>query len=146
MKKNICISSDAQLCLTLCNPMDCSLPGSSVWDFPGQITGVSSHFLLQGIFLTQGSNTCLLRLLHWQADSLPLNHLGSPYMGCIWNHYAVHLKHCGTTILIIVMIIKLTKNVHFTNLSPLWFLFTFVENLVTTEWENNKIIYLIFTV
>ena len=28
-----------------------------------------SHFLLQGIFLTQGSNP---RLLHWQADSLPL--------------------------------------------------------------------------
>ena len=33
------------------------------------------HFLLQGIFLTQGSN---LHLLHWQANSLPLGHLGSP--------------------------------------------------------------------
>ena len=30
------------------------------------------HFLLQGIFLTQGSN---LSLLQWQADSLPLSHL-----------------------------------------------------------------------
>ena len=30
------------------------------------------HFLLQGIFLTQGSNLCLL---HWQADSLPLRQL-----------------------------------------------------------------------
>ena len=29
-------------------------------------------FLLQGIFPTQGSNMCLLSLLHWQADSLPL--------------------------------------------------------------------------
>ena len=29
--------------------------------------------------------------------------------------------------------INLTKNIHFTNLSPLSFLFTFVENLVTTE-------------
>ena len=36
------------------------------------------HFLLQGIFLTQGLNSRLLRLLHWQADSLPLSHLGSP--------------------------------------------------------------------
>ena len=36
------------------------------------------HFLLQGIFLTQGSNSCLLCLLHWQMDSLPLHHLGSP--------------------------------------------------------------------
>ena len=33
------------------------------------------HFLLQGIFPTQGSNPCLL---HWQADSLPLSHLESP--------------------------------------------------------------------
>ena len=32
----------------------------------------SSHSLLQGIFPTQGSNLCLLHLLHWQADSLPL--------------------------------------------------------------------------
>ena len=35
------------------------------------------HFLLQGIFLTQGSNSHLLCLLHWQADSLPLSHLES---------------------------------------------------------------------
>ena len=35
-------------------------------------TGVGCHFLLQGIFLTQRSNPCLLYLLHWQAGSLPL--------------------------------------------------------------------------
>ena len=34
-------------------------------------TGVGCHFLLQGIFLTQGSNLCLL---NWQADSLSLSH------------------------------------------------------------------------
>jgi len=34
-------------------------------------------FLLQGLFLTQASNPCLLHLLIWQADSLPLCHLGS---------------------------------------------------------------------
>ena len=34
-------------------------------------TGVGCHFLLQGIFPTQGSNLHLLGLLHWQADSLP---------------------------------------------------------------------------
>ena len=33
--------------------------------------------LLQGIFLTQGSNPCLWHLLHWQAGSFPLSHLGS---------------------------------------------------------------------
>ena len=31
-----------------------------------------------GIFLTQGSNSCLLGLLHWQEDSLPLRHRGGP--------------------------------------------------------------------
>ena len=38
----------------------------SGWPFP------------QGILLTQGLNLCLLHLLHWQADSLLLSHLGSP--------------------------------------------------------------------
>ena len=60
----------AVLCLvaqsgpTLCDPMDCSPPGSSVHaDSPGKDTGVGWHALLQGIFLTQGSNLCLLSLL-----------------------------------------------------------------------------------
>ena len=47
--------------------------------FPGKNIGVGCHFLLQGIFPTQGSNLRLLCLLHWQADSLPLHHLESPY-------------------------------------------------------------------
>ena len=42
------------------------------WDYPGKNTEVICHFLLQGIFSTQGLNPCLLHLLHWQADSLPL--------------------------------------------------------------------------
>ena len=48
------------------------------WDyFPVKNTGVGCHFLLQGMFLTQGLNAYLLCLLLWQADSLPLNHLES---------------------------------------------------------------------
>ena len=47
------------------------------WNFPCKNTGASCHFLLQGIFPTQGPNQCLLRLLHWQAGSLALHHLGS---------------------------------------------------------------------
>ena len=44
-----------QSCPTLCNPMDCSLPGSSVHgDSPGKNTGVGCHDLLQEIFPTQG--------------------------------------------------------------------------------------------
>ena len=41
------------------------------WGSPGKNTGLGCHALLQGIFLTQESNPCLLHLLHWQADSLP---------------------------------------------------------------------------
>ena len=68
----LCVCAKSlQLFPTLCDPMDCTLPGSSVQDFPGK-TGVGCHALLQGIFLNQGSNLCLLGLLHWQAGSLPL--------------------------------------------------------------------------
>ena len=42
------------------------------WDSPGKNTGVGCHFLLQGIFPTQGLNLGLLCLLHWQSSSLPL--------------------------------------------------------------------------
>ena len=65
--------------VTLFDPIDYSLQGSSVRGiFPGKNTGVDCHSLLLGIFPTQGSNLCLPRFLHWQADSLPLSHLGSP--------------------------------------------------------------------
>ena len=47
-----------------------------LWNSPGKNTGVGYHVLLQEIFLTQGSNPCLLCLLHWQAGSLPLPPLG----------------------------------------------------------------------
>ena len=69
----------AQACLTPRDAMDCSLPGSSVCGIlAGRNTGVGSHFLLQGTFLTQGSNWHLLYLLHWQTDSLPLVPAGKP--------------------------------------------------------------------
>ena len=41
----------------------------SLWNFPGKNTGVGCHFLLQEIFLTQGSNPSLLCLLLWQVGS-----------------------------------------------------------------------------
>ena len=59
-----------------CNPMDCSPPRLlCLWIFPGKDTGLGCHFLLQGIFPTQGSNPRLLhcrRILYW------LSHQGSP--------------------------------------------------------------------
>jgi len=46
------------------------------WDFLGKNIGVGCHFLLQGIFPTQGSNP---HLLNWQVDSSPLSHWGNPF-------------------------------------------------------------------
>ena len=47
-------------CPILCDPMDCSLPSSSVHGIPwGQNTGVGSLSLIQGIFPTQGLNPVL---------------------------------------------------------------------------------------
>ena len=46
---------------TLCNPMDCSPPGSSVHGVvPGKNTGAGCHFPCQGVFPTQGPNPSLL--------------------------------------------------------------------------------------
>ena len=50
------------------------------WNFPVKNTGVDCHFLLQGTFWTQRSNPYLLHPRHWQMNSLPLSHLGSPLM------------------------------------------------------------------
>ena len=63
----------SQWCLTLCDPMDCSLPGSSVHgDSPGKNSGVGCHVLLQGIFPTWGSNLSLLhcRWVLWSHPTL----------------------------------------------------------------------------
>ena len=70
--------SATQSCLTFCDPMDCS-PSHLLHSrhFPSKNTGEGCHFLLQGIFLTQGSNLGLLRYPAVQADSLPLSHWGS---------------------------------------------------------------------
>ena len=65
--------------LSLGDPVDLQ-PTSPVspWDSPGKNTGVGCHALLQGTFQTQGSNPHLLRLVHWQAGSLPLTPPGKP--------------------------------------------------------------------
>ena len=65
--------------LTLCDSVDCSPPGSS-------IHGIFQARILKWVAVsssrrsspTQGLNLHLLHLLHWQANSLPLSHQGSP--------------------------------------------------------------------
>ena len=81
----LCMCAHAQLlesCPTLCDPVDWTIaaPLSLLcpWDSPGKNTGVGCHALLQGSS-QQGSNLCLLRLLHWQAGSLPPAPPGMPF-------------------------------------------------------------------
>ena len=58
---NCCCCLVAKSRPTLCGPMDRNPPGSSVHGIcPGKNTGVGCHFFQQGIFPTQGSNSCLL--------------------------------------------------------------------------------------
>ena len=73
----------AQSCLTLCNPMDCI----------GQNTGVGSLFLLQSIFLTQGSN---LGLLHYRQILYQLSHKGNPWQ--LYRTYLSYHQHTHTDI------------------------------------------------
>ena len=66
----------AQSCPTVCNPTDCSPPGSSVHgDSPGKNIGVGCHAFLQGIFPTKGLNP---RLPHCRQILYHLSHQGSP--------------------------------------------------------------------
>ena len=56
-----------QLCPTLCDPMDGSPPGSSVHEIlQARILEWVAISSLQGMFLTQEPNLCLL---HWQEGS-----------------------------------------------------------------------------
>ena len=74
--------SVAQPCLTLRNPMDCSPPGSSVHQISqARIQEWVAISFSRGSSWPRDWTHSLLRLLHWQADSLPLSHLGNPQ----WN-------------------------------------------------------------
>ena len=72
----VCAWVSHSLCPPLRDPMDCSLPSSSVHGIcqARTLEPLATSSSPQGIFLTQLSNPCLL---HSQADSLPLSHLGS---------------------------------------------------------------------
>ena len=67
-----------QSCPTLCDPMDCSPPGSSVHgNSPGKNISVGCHALLQRIFPTQESNPVLP---HCKWILYLLNHQGNPWV------------------------------------------------------------------
>ena len=60
-----------QLCPAFCDPVDSVARQAPLsMGVSSKHAGVGCQALLQGIFLTQGSDTGLLCLLYWQADSL----------------------------------------------------------------------------
>ena len=81
----VCMS--AQSCLTLCNPMDCSPPGSSVHrNFPDKNTEVGCYFLLQGIFPTHTHVSCIGRRILYHCSHQVIPH------ALLVNVYKEHLS------------------------------------------------------
>ena len=72
--RGCCCCLAAQLCPTLCDPMDCSLPDSSV-----HVTSQARILEWVAISFSKGSSQPgnQFKSPHWQADSLPLSHQGS---------------------------------------------------------------------
>ena len=92
------------------------------WDFPGKNTGVGCCFLLQGMFLTQGSNSSILHLLHcrqilynWAQDARILlqNHANRP-----------RARECSETYVCIGM----------------WVYLMYGKEHTTNHWEQNRLL------
>ena len=108
------------------------------WNFPSKNTGLGCHFLLQGIFLTQELNPLLLCLPHWQADSLPLYHLGRACV-CILRSitisvfillfYVISKRNSQSSI-----VIYQTVNKEFPNIWVSVFTFPFPKDNELTSW------------
>ena len=100
---NTCVHTQSRL--ILCDPMNCSLSGPSCpWDSPSKNSEVGCHFLLPGIFPTQGSNPCLLCLLpsggffitelplkpRWTSKEVPKSRLLTTHM---WTLFPEEIRH-----------------------------------------------------
>ena len=105
---SICSSLHVDVCLHACSVMSDSLLPHGLWpvrllcprNSPGKNTRVGSHFLLQGIFLTQQLNLSPLRLLFWQVGSLTAEppEIYSQMHICTYTYIYIHYTYihiCG---------------------------------------------------
>ena len=84
----------AQLCQTFCNPMDWVAHQAPLsMRFSRQEYGSGLPFPPPGDLPDPGMEPTLLNLQHWQGDSLPLSHLGSPF--CCRFVYRCNLSKIG---------------------------------------------------
>ena len=126
----------AQSYLILWDSMDCNPRLLSPWDFPGKNTGAGCHFLLQDIFLTQGSNR---HLLHGRRS--PLGHLEAP--GPVMQHI-LEVAELPTSMLNTSHSFQpphqsLTECLHFTK-ALLRKVFTF-QHLLSSHYLSSKRLY-----
>ena len=95
-QNNVCLVTQA--CLTLATPWTAARQAPLSMGFSRQEYWSGGPFPSPGIFLTQGSNP---QLLHWQADSSPLSHLGrspkSELWLSKWTHSFWHFWHIRRT-------------------------------------------------
>ena len=101
-------------CLTLCDTIDCSLPGSSVHGILqaySRNTGMGCHALLQGVFLTQGLNP---DLPHYRQILNLLTYSGSPVYseGLIGRFVITNIAITTITIVIIITVIIIRGDHH----------------------------------
>ena len=78
LEKFVCVWSVAQLCPTLCDPMDCSLPDSVRGILQARILGWVTISSSRGSSQPRDWTRFSLHLLHWQESSVPLHYLGGP--------------------------------------------------------------------
>ena len=108
-------------CVQLCDPMDFSSPRLLCpWSSLGKNTTVGCYAFLQGLFLAQGSNPCLLCFLHWQAGSLPLAPPVKPLFKPVSEDYFVVSKISPTDKLIFYLFFSSLKNLNVLLDSPIW--------------------------
>ena len=86
----------AQSCPTLCHPIGCSLPGSSVHGSSGKNTGAGGQFLLQGIFPTRDQTLIWISCIAGRIFTT--EPLGKSWLTllCILRKHAKSLQSCPT--------------------------------------------------
>ena len=107
------------------------------WDSPGKNTGVDCHFLLQGIFATQGLNSSLLL---WQEESLPCEPPGKPVFFITDN--VMNVK--WYLIVVLICIFLLTNHVE--HLFMCLLVISLWRKVYSDTWPTFKLDYLCFIV